>query len=181
MISSLKFKVALLLVTGLALNPIYGQEDEIISLTSENVPLLNGTYHLFSIDSSDITLDRALTLQKYWWRDVENKGDYAVKLEIMDAKHLTAYVLKKNSIIATDKMRFRLENGQLIINRHRLIHCYILFNFFGSLRTTISLTETKSLKLSHHNLQLATLIILPFAGGRENCLEIEFKRRSVDH
>ena len=155
-----------------------GQEEEIIFLSEEHVHVLDGTYHLFSTKDSDITLDRALTLKKYWWKDADNRYDYSIQLKIVDAEHLVAVILKNDSIIAKDKIRFKLDNGHLEINRYRLLHGYILVNFFGRLHTTITLLESGSLQINHENTQLATLFILPFAGGSERCREIEFKRIS---
>ncbi len=57
----------------------------------------------FASDTAEISLDRALTLNKYWWKDQANKDKYSLSLTAKDARHLVARIYKDSTLVATKK------------------------------------------------------------------------------
>jgi hypothetical protein len=135
-------------------------------ITEQAISSLNGRYEIFTPDSENTTLDEALTLKKYWWKDWTGKGKYSLSLTAIDTRHLKVEIYKDNILLDTKTVNGKVEDGYFVIKHKKILFFYFLLNGFGQLRTRIGLDTSGNLVVDSHHIKFATLFIIPLTGGR---------------
>lgn len=154
--------------------------DNKVILSQENLCKLDGEYELFANDTSVVSLDRALTLNKYWWGDFNEKKQYRLLIKTIDKNHIETTVFKNDKLIASKTSKLKIENGSLILKKNRVSPFYFIINVWGSMTTRLILLDNGNLMVDHDNFQVATLIIIPLTGDSEYCCGLVFKRLPED-
>jgi hypothetical protein len=146
-------------------------------ITQDNISILDGEYGLFTQYGDKASLDLCLLFKKYWWRDFDNKKKYKLSLKAIDKQKIEVSVFKGDSLIETKNIRYKIEDGALIIKQKKIRPFYFVLNGFGTMRTRLRLLNTGELVVNHHNFQVVTLTLIPMAGDRVDDYGIVFKRR----
>lgn len=155
--------------------PIAGQ----ITLTKYNVSKIDGVYDVVVNNTAPVSLDLALTFKKYWWRDFDRMHDYSLQIKTIDSCHLQTSIFRVDELIDQKTIKFKIIDGNLLISKTKLSPFYFIINFFGDMKTRVTLLPSDNLLIDHDNFQMAVLIIIPLTGDRARCNRLEFPRRTA--
>ncbi|MCC6369893.1 MAG: hypothetical protein IT236_02685 [Bacteroidia bacterium] len=173
--TTLIFGLCLLIVSCTTLKKAEPLKNQII-LTKENVSKIDGVYEVvLKNNTAPVSLDLALTFKKYWWLDFERKYNYSVQIKTIDSCHLQTTVFCSNTVIDQKVIKFKIDEGNLLIKRTKFSFYFIL-NLFGSMKTRLTLLQSNNLVIDHDNFQMVTLVIIPLKGDRAQCERLEFRR-----
>jgi hypothetical protein len=151
-------------------------------LTGRTLSSLNGNYSLFASDTATTTLDHALTLRKYWWKDRNDKdkgNKYHLSLTAKDARHLVANIYKENMLIATKTVRGKVKDGYFAIQSNKVLFFYVLLNGFGQSRVRVGRDAWGNLVLDAHYLIFATIGPIPVTGDRREEYGLRFSNKNA--
>jgi len=155
------------------------QVNDYIPLNKDNISKIDGSYDIIANDTSSVSLDLALTFKKYWWRDFDRMHDYMLQIKTIDSCHFQASIFRADELLDNKTIKFKIQDGKLLISKTKLSPFYFIVNFFGDMKTRVTLMQSDNLLIDHDNFQMATLIIIPLTGDRANCKRLEFRRRTA--
>jgi len=162
----------------MALHKVPGRST-IEPLTERTISSLNGSYGLFASDTVETSLDRALTLNKYWWKDRDNKDKYYMSLTAKDARHLVADIYKDSALVATKKVRGKVKDGYFAIQSNKILFFYALLNGLGQSRVRVGRDISGNLVLDAHYAIFVTLGVIPLAGDMREEYGLVFPNKNA--
>ncbi len=147
------------------------------TLMQTSLSSLNGDYEILSVDTSRTTLDFALTFKKY--RRFDIKSNYKVSLKAIDNQHIETSIFKNDTLLKTKVLKGKIENNYFCFNIKKLSPFYFIFNVFGNKKTRIGKLESGDLLVDCRHFQVATLVIIPLTGGRDEEYDMVFRRKTA--
>lgn len=148
-----------------------------MTLTNETLHKLNGVYDIHTKDSSDMTLDLALTLKKHYWFDWATP--HSIAITAIDANHIKAEVFKDDDLVSTKIIKGKIVNGYFEFTKRKILKFYLLINSFGALRTRLGLLESGELIVDSHTFTFATFVVIGLAGERIEKYDLKFPKRQA--
>lgn len=147
------------------------------TLTEQKISTLDGRYGIFTSDSATTTLDNALTLKKYWWKDWTGKDKYHLSIKAKDARHIDIEVYKENVLLDKKTVKGKIKDGYFVIKPKKVLFFYFLLNGYGQATTRLGFDTSGNLIVDAHTLKLSTLLFIPLAGDRHKEYGLIFPRK----
>jgi hypothetical protein len=147
------------------------------TLSPTSISNLDGNYDIRSSDTVRTTLDFALTFKKYGRFDT--KAKYSVSIKAINDRHIQTDILKNDSLLKSKIIKGKFDNGYFVFRNKKLSPFYFIFNVFGSKITRLGQLKSGDLIVDCSHFQVATLVVIPLAGGRDEEYNVVFRRQSA--
>ncbi len=147
-----------------------------IELNRQNLYLLNGKYARNPVNKS-IEAGGDL-FWNFYTRGYNVGADSlcAVKLKVIDAKHLGVTLVKDDSIIKSKVLNGKIKNGYFEMNRRLFFVPTLYLNIFRTTKFRIGLLEGGNLTTDYKQIAIGTgFLIIPFHEVEKE-LDFEYKK-----
>jgi len=134
-----------------------------IELTKENLNLLNGKYSRNPVNQSEKW--KGDLFWNFYTRGYNVGADSlcAIKLKVIDEKHLDVTIMKNDSIIKSKVLKGKIKNGYFEMKRRVFFIPTIYLNVFRTTKFRIGLLENENLTTDYKQIAWGTgFVIIPF-------------------
>jgi hypothetical protein len=137
--------------------------DKQIELTKENLILLNGRYSRKPVNQSEKW--KGDLFFNFYTRGYNVGADSlcAVKLKVIDEKHLSVTIMKNDSIIKSRVLKGKIKNGYFEMNRRVFFIPALYLNVFRTTKFRIGFLDNNNLTTDFKEISWGTgFFIIPF-------------------
>jgi hypothetical protein len=147
-------------------------------INENNLKLMNGSYNVFSTDSTYRTLDDILFKMKGIY-NFANLPDSTVKinLEFIDSERLKVSLLKGDEILKMKIRKGRIQDGYFTLNRTLYGTFWFIINALGEQTSRIGLLKNNNITVDTYNGGVSFIVVLPIGGADSELYNIEFERK----
>jgi len=150
--------------------------DSRLPINKTSITKLNGDYNTRSKNNSVISLDWALTFNK----DISVRSQIIpskVTIAAIDERHIKVMLYNGDSLIKTRVIKGKIKDDYFTFKQRSISPFWFIINGFGKNKTRLGLLNTGDLIVDSRSVIVATLIILPFSGGRKEEYNMIFNKQ----
>jgi len=162
-VKPLNFLLLITILTSCATLKSDKYVDGQIELTKENLNLLNGKYSRNPVNQSEKW--KGDLFWNFYTRGYNVGADSlcAIKLKVIDEKHLDVTIMKNDSIIKSKVLKGKIKNGYFEMKRRVFFIPTIYLNVFRTTKFRIGLLENENLTTDYKQIAWGTgFVIIPF-------------------